>query len=195
MKHEPFGALDGVTRTGDKLRVWGWSVDPDEPWTPTDVHLYDSGVYVGAFTANGNRPDLPAEYGAAHGYDLTLPANMARGDHSFCAYAINRSYGSTNTLLGCRPYNVPAPVVAPTILAFQDWDLTSKAVDLEWTDNSGSETGYRVDRSVAGGAWQEVWRGHPNAWTWTDQAVTPNTRTAAGSWRSTTSARRRPRSA
>ncbi|MEV0567253.1 hypothetical protein [Dactylosporangium sp. NPDC050588] len=177
VKHDPFGALDGVTRTGDKVRVWGWSVDPDEPRTPTDVHFYDSGVYAGSVTANGNRPDVPGEYGAAHGYDLTLPARMTVGDHSFCAYAINRSYGGSNTLLGCRTYNVPAPVVAPTILPFQEWDLTSKLVELEWTDNSSSETGHRIERSVAGGPWQEIWRDPNNVRrTYPDQAVTPDTR-------------------
>ncbi|MFF5230213.1 fibronectin type III domain-containing protein [Dactylosporangium sp. NPDC000521] len=177
VKHDPFGALDGVTRTGDKLRVWGWSVDPDEPRTPTDVHFYDSGVFVGSVTANGNRTDLPGEYGPAHGYDLTLPVRMTAGDHSVCAYAINRSYGSNNTQLGCRTYNVPAPVVAPTILPFQEWDLTSKLVDLEWTDNSTSETGHRIERSVAGGPWQEIWRDDRNVRrTYADNAVTPNTR-------------------
>ncbi|MEV0397308.1 fibronectin type III domain-containing protein [Polymorphospora rubra] len=177
VRHDPTGALDEVTRTGNTLRVRGWSADPDEPQTPTEVHIYDSGVFVRSVTANGHRPDLPGEYGPTHGYDVTdLPANMTPGPHTVCAYAINRSHGVHNTQLGCRNYAVPAPVAAPTINPFGEWDIYSNEIHVSWTDNSTSEDGYRVERSVAGGPWAEISRRTDAFRSLTDRNLTPNTR-------------------
>lgn len=177
VRHDPTGALDEVTRTGNTLRVRGWSADPDEPQVPTDVHIYDSGVFVRSVTANGHRSDLPGEYGPTHGYDvIDLPANMTPGPHTVCAYAINRVYGINNSQLGCRTYTVPAPVAAPTINPFGEWDVYSDSIHVSWTDNSTSEDGHRVERSVAGGPWVEIWRRTDAARSLYDRDLTPNTR-------------------
>ncbi|MFB6393286.1 fibronectin type III domain-containing protein [Polymorphospora lycopeni] len=177
VRHNPFGALDEVTRVGDKVRVRGWSVDPDELTTPTQVDLYHDGTWVRSVIADGHRSDLDPRYGTARGFDIAdLPATMVPGPHRICAYAINRSYGTVNTELGCRDYTLPAPVVAPTILPFGEWGIKATSISLGWRDNSTTEDGYRVERSVAGGPWTEIWRATVPATGTTDRDLTPGTR-------------------
>lgn len=98
----PFGSLDATTRRPDGIEMFGWSIDPDQAG-PVTVHVYVDGQWGGAATAGGTRYDVAAAYpgwGAAHGYDITVPAPP--GDHRVCVYGINSGPGTTNPLLGCR---------------------------------------------------------------------------------------------
>ena len=96
----PIGNVDAVSASGNALRVSGWALDPDTS-DSIPVHVYVDGKAVRAVTANGNRPDVDRAYGkgAAHGYDVTVPA--AVGSHQVCVYAINTPAG-TNPQLACR---------------------------------------------------------------------------------------------
>jgi SpoIID/LytB domain protein len=103
---DPFGALDLATRTPDGLRVAGWALDPNSS-QPAAVHVYVNGQPRAAVEATVTRPDIAAAfpgYGAAHGYDLTVP--LAGGVNNVCTYAINMGPG-TNKLLGCRTITAP----------------------------------------------------------------------------------------
>jgi hypothetical protein len=98
---QPFGALDSVSRSGGKVRVAGWAIDPDTA-SPIPVH-----VYVGpagyARTADKARTDVGGiypGYGSAHGFVEEAPD--PGGPLSVCVYAINSAGGGTNQLLGCR---------------------------------------------------------------------------------------------
>jgi hypothetical protein len=96
----PIGSVDSATGTVGGVRVAGWALDPDTT-DSIPVHVYLDGKAVRAVTANGNRPDVDRAYGkgAAHGYDVTVPA--AVGSHQVCVYAINTPAG-TNPQLACR---------------------------------------------------------------------------------------------
>ncbi|MDP9777545.1 hypothetical protein J2S58_001168 [Nakamurella flavida] len=108
---DAFGSLDAVGLRGDEIVAGGWAIDPNNPGSPTQVHVYDSGPggtrgYAG-FLASSSRPDL-AGFGAgdAHGYNAAVPANEP-GPHTVCAYAITTGGGDGNPLLGCRTITVP----------------------------------------------------------------------------------------
>jgi hypothetical protein len=106
----PFGRLDLVSGGLKAIRVAGWVIDPDTA-APVDVHVYVDGVGIGAFTANGSRPDIGAAYPAAgpnHGFDVTFPTTT--GTHTVTVYGINVG-GGGNTVLGTRVVEVnPNPI-------------------------------------------------------------------------------------
>lgn len=101
----PRGSLDSFTVDGTGLRATGWALDPERAGA-IDVHLYLDGVGR-AVSAGGDRPDIAAAFpglGSAHGFDTSW-TNVADGDHTLCAYAINVGLGS-NVGLGCRTATV-----------------------------------------------------------------------------------------
>jgi hypothetical protein len=103
----PRGVIDLAGNAGEVqgVRVAGWTLDPDSA-ASTDVHVYvgSRGVNIGG---DRDRPDIAKAfpgYGAAHGFDVTVPAPVGR--HRVCAYAINYGPGSSHTLLGCQDVTV-----------------------------------------------------------------------------------------
>jgi hypothetical protein len=151
---EPFGSLDLVEANGDDIRVTGWTIDPDAPWIPNDVHVYVDGAHGTAATANLDRPDVEAAhpgYGRQRGYDVRIPFT-AGGRHQVCAYGIN--YPGTlgaNTLLACRDVVVPNPFgVVDSVTAangevrVQGWTIDA---DAPWLSNDVHV--YVDDRGVA----------------------------------------------
>ena len=98
----PLGGYEAASATPTSVRVQGWTLDPDTA-DPIAVHVYVDGVFRGQALANGSRPDVAAYFagwGAAHGFDVTVPAPA--GPHQVCVFAINAGPGTANTLLGCR---------------------------------------------------------------------------------------------
>lgn len=102
----PFGAVDSVRGVPGGITTSGWTIDPDTAGS-IPVHIYVGTVGV-AVAADGKRNDVAAAfagYGAAHGFNSTVPAEP--GLHSVCTYAINKGPG-LNVLLGCTNVTVPA---------------------------------------------------------------------------------------
>jgi len=99
----PFGSLDGARAAGGgRIDVSGWAIDPNAGSGAIDVHFYVNGVFKGALTADGSRPDVGAAfpaYGANHGFSGQLDAVAT--SNTVCAYGINQGMGG-NVLLGCR---------------------------------------------------------------------------------------------
>ena len=99
----PALASDGVqqTHTRDGIHVWGWTADLDAPTTALTVRFTIDGAAAGSVTANGWRSDVAAaypKYGAAHGYDLVLPASAA--GHTVCVTSVSVGGGANAT--NCR---------------------------------------------------------------------------------------------
>lgn len=95
------GALDTVTPMTGKVRVTGWTIDPDTAGSITIVVTID-GVWASTPTAGLTRPDVAAilpGYGIPHGYDLTVSAT--KGSRQVCTWATNVGPGS-GALLGCQ---------------------------------------------------------------------------------------------
>nr|WP_220035785.1 N-acetylmuramoyl-L-alanine amidase [Modestobacter versicolor] len=105
----PQGHADSATASGRSVSVSGWAVDLDTPTTPLAVHVYVDGGYAGQVTADRPRADVGALFpgtGTAHGFSGAL--DLAPGEHTICAYAINTGHGETNPSLGCHPVTVAA---------------------------------------------------------------------------------------
>ncbi|MBM9469185.1 hypothetical protein [Nakamurella leprariae] len=112
---DAFGAFDGLSVTGDRMRLTGWAVDPNAPGRASEIHVYDQAPdgtttgYAGNW-ADSSRPDVSAVFGVgpSHGFDLSVPAGRS-GRHTVCAFAITVGGGAGNPLLGCREVQVPGP--------------------------------------------------------------------------------------
>jgi hypothetical protein len=117
------------------------------------VHVYVDGTFAAPSTADAERDDIAAafpEFGASHGFDMTLA--LAAGTHDVCAYAIEVGTATgNNPLLGCRRVTVPtgAPfgaldVVEPAfgIVRVAGWAIdpdTSEPIDLHvYVDRAGA---------------------------------------------------------
>jgi surface antigen len=125
----PLGSFDETTSPAPgKVRVRGWTFDPNSPTTPIRVHVYVGGPAgsgapgfdIGATSVA--RPDVKAVYpqaGNLTGFDATVSI-PGGGRLDVFVYAINTGPGS-NVLIGSRAVSVttapPIPVLtsAPVI--------------------------------------------------------------------------------
>jgi hypothetical protein len=95
--------------------VNGWTIDPDAPTTPGQVHVYidgpaGSGARGVAVPASVDRPDVAAAYsgsGPAHGYSTAI-GGISPGPHKIWVYLINIAGGGSNKLLTTADVTVPA---------------------------------------------------------------------------------------
>ena len=105
-------------------------------------YVVERSVNGGAFTIIDNT--LPAD---STSYNDT---NVASGNHyEYYVAALNGTFMSDYSNLAVVDWTIVAPA-APTNLAASVFSATQ--VDLSWTDNALSETGYIVERSDNGGA-------------------------------------------
>lgn len=106
----PKGHVDEVKVLGfGKVKVRGWSFDPDASSTSNKVHIY-IGAQPGQAGAKGveigttaSRPDVNRTFAISgtHGFDKVL-STKARGSQKVCAYAINLGNGNHNPQIGCK---------------------------------------------------------------------------------------------
>jgi GH25 family lysozyme M1 (1,4-beta-N-acetylmuramidase) len=102
--HSPTGwfesaRVDGAAAT---LTASGWALDPDTPTYASTVQVTVDGRSQ-SVVADGSRTDVGAAYPAAgslHGFVAT--ASVVPGRHTVCAYAVDTTYSSKRTPLGCR---------------------------------------------------------------------------------------------
>ncbi|GIG39607.1 hypothetical protein [Cellulomonas phragmiteti] len=99
----PIGSFDGVSVSGSRATVWGWTLDPDTD-ARTEAHVYVDGVGVSVW-ADQNRPDVAAAFGVSPARGFSDTRTLAPGQHQACVYAIDTA-GGANTLLGCRSFAI-----------------------------------------------------------------------------------------
>jgi uncharacterized protein (TIGR02145 family) len=80
-----------------------------------------------------------------------------------CSSDPNDNGGTNVTAVPAAPTNLVATVISTT------------QVDLQWTDNSTNETGYKVERKLVGGNFSQVASTGSNIATYSDLNLTPNT--------------------
>jgi hypothetical protein len=100
--------VDAISDAGGAIDVAGWAIDPSDQ-SPTDVRIYIDGSLKAGQLANMSRPDVGAvhpAFGAAHGYNIMIPATP--GDHSVCVYAVSDVTG-IGSFLGLGHVNVQGP--------------------------------------------------------------------------------------
>jgi hypothetical protein len=116
----PFGSFDTASGGAGLASITGWTVDPDAPTLPTDMHTYVDGpagsgargIDFGA--ADRARPDVGAAnrgVGDSHGFEKTV-GDLAPGRHVLWVYAINRAGDGGNPLLRTLPVTVGQPAAA-----------------------------------------------------------------------------------
>ncbi len=125
----PIGALDSAVPGFRAVQVQGWVIDPDTV-APAQVVVFVDGV-AAAFPAGSLREDVAAAfpgYGAAHGFDVTVPA--APGVRNVCAFGINVVGTGVNVPLGCRTVVVGSPIgvlervrTGPATVSVEGWAL------------------------------------------------------------------------
>ena len=188
VRHLPYGGFDTLERDGGTLRVGGWALDPDDTGAQLAVRVNVDGTIVHEGTAR------VARTGGGWGFDLTgVPAGTDEGSHGVCVSAKNVGAGTQLwTEIDCRGYYMPGQVKAPVVRPLVKNDtLLWLRNQLRWTNDEGVE-GVRVERSVADGPWQEVYRvdGKVDAYNDTDvragtrycyRVVTTNTRPSTAS--------------
>lgn len=119
----PIANWEGVQASGAAITVSGWALDPDQPTTPSPVHVYVDGNGR-AVAADGTRTDVAAAFpgvGSAHGFSATV--QVTPGAHSVCVYAVDADLPARNAPLGCR--TVFTQVTPPT----GNWEAVSTAGD------------------------------------------------------------------
>jgi uncharacterized repeat protein (TIGR03806 family) len=132
--------------------VWG---ERSRAWTKLgSIRSGASGTFRTMLTA-------PATPGAMH-WAVYVRADPVRGTTA------ERVIQVTNT-----PTPTPTAPAAPSNLVADASSQTS--VDLQWTDNANSETGFVVQRSTAGAAYQTLAQLGANATTYTDATVVAST--------------------
>ena len=97
----PFGAIDGVERSGRTLTLTGWVIDPATQ-LPAFAQAVIDGVSAPAEPAGLDRPDVAAVYpafGEGHGYRLVM--TIPSGRHLVCVAGVGASL-SASVGLGCR---------------------------------------------------------------------------------------------
>lgn len=113
----------GVHDSSDWSVSTGWACDPDDYGQSIDVHFYadgtfETGTFLGAVTANGDRPDLLSAGvcggTAGHGFVFATPESLRDGNpHSIVVYAINIGPAAGNPVLGSSPRTIESPAPAP----------------------------------------------------------------------------------
>ena len=115
-------------------------------------------------------PDLPAGttswqdngLAASSPYTYTVKAHNAAGDS-----------GPSNEAQVTTP---SAPVVVPAApTSLTGVAGTPRSVELNWSDNSSNEEGFRIERRTGGGAWTQVKALGTDAIKWMDETVMPAT--------------------
>ncbi|WP_051701960.1 hypothetical protein [Mycetocola saprophilus] len=104
LNRSPIGNLEAVVAGPGTVQVSGWALDPDTA-SSIRVHVYVDGVGA-AFTADQVRNDVGAlypQYGAKHGFSVTVPAT--KGARNVCVYAIDTG-SQPPTTLGCQTVTV-----------------------------------------------------------------------------------------
>ena len=96
---QPVRLLDSAADAGDRIRVGGWGMDPNDTH-PIGIHVYVDGTFAGAGTANRSRPDVDAVFhrGPTFGYDFTVPAKA--GTHQVVRTGSTPALAGT-TGVGC----------------------------------------------------------------------------------------------
>jgi hypothetical protein len=109
----PKGNLAAVTASSSTVVAKGWTFDPDVPTSPLTVSVFVDGRKQGDVTADDEYWTVGEYYpeaGSAHGFSWS--GELADGRHEVCAYAVNKRYGTANTLLGCKDVTVTATAPA-----------------------------------------------------------------------------------
>jgi uncharacterized protein YkwD len=93
--HNPIGHVDYVTvLPGHKVRVSGWSIDPDYKSVAPITAIYYDGKYAGYFRTNTPRPDVAARYHAGPNLGFNITLTLPAGRHVINVYAINIRMGN-----------------------------------------------------------------------------------------------------
>ena len=151
--NSPNCGCQGMYCPPSPLPAWEWF----DVWRRTNIVSYELIGSVGGSATSYLDP------GAPPGQQAFYVVNARHTSYSFAA---------TTAEAAATTVNPPAPPAAPcclTVNAGQD------VVTIEWNDVSTNETGFRIERSTAGGAWTVVATLSANVTHTSDATVEPGT--------------------
>jgi large repetitive protein len=145
----------------------GWSSDVAPAFTtqPISQSVAAGGtVYLTAAASGTPAPTYQwkrngVAYPAWTGPTLTLSGFSSNDQGTYTVVATNSAGSVTSS---------PATVTVTS-------GVTSGPISLAWNDNSGNESGFKIERAVAGQAYSEIATVGTNVTTFTDANVTPST--------------------
>ena len=98
--HNPIGHVDSVTvLSGHRVRMSGWSIDPDYKGVAPLTAVYLDGRYVGYYRTNSPRTDVAARYHAGPDLGFNVTLTLPAGRHVINLYAINIRIGNASPRL------------------------------------------------------------------------------------------------
>jgi len=98
--HNPIGHVDTVqSLLGHRVRITGWSLDPDLKSVAPITAVYCDGHYVGYYRTNSPRPDVAARYHSAVNIGFNFIVVLPPGRHTINVYAINIRLGNASPRL------------------------------------------------------------------------------------------------
>jgi hypothetical protein len=141
----PIGNVDGLYMVDGKVRLTGWTFDPDQQ-DAIEIHVYvgqyGTGPGLGAYRANSVRWDVAAAYPAyssrQHGFQVDF--HLPPGPIELCVYAIDAKAPGGNPLLGCRVVNVTAPQGAAAIVEHDPGASTTTSTTAPPTSSATTPT-------------------------------------------------------
>jgi hypothetical protein len=106
----PIGVVDQISVSGDRVRVRGWTFDPDSPATSIQISIHEDARGVGHFPTGRSRPDVNRAYGISgnHGFDVTFTARP--GTHVYTVYGLDVDPG-VHSVIGSRKLRIARPPV------------------------------------------------------------------------------------
>jgi hypothetical protein len=158
LNESPVVGINTIGSQAGKLRVAGWTYDPDAATSPLTVTTKIDAI-THSIVANGVRNDLAAKVpkaGPNHGFDNSYA--LAEGTHRVCVTARNVSFGS-NTSIACRDVLLSfTPTAALTALTatstgatVSGWATdpdTASAISVTVTVDGRTATTIKADRAA-----------------------------------------------
>jgi len=106
----PAGSIDVFSVSNQTATITGWSYDPIESGTSTQVHVYVNNKFNGTI-ANVSRNDVNSAFGISGQHGFTINVRLDGGPNTVCIFAIGVD-PNTHSDLGCRVVTGPYPPVA-----------------------------------------------------------------------------------
>jgi len=148
---------DGATFTAPANITFAAAAS-DTDGTISQVAFYANGTPIGT--------DNTAPYGAVW-------SGVAAGTYSLTASATDNRGATTSSIAVHVTVNPPPPPAAPGSLAASA--VSSSQINLTWTDLSGNEAGFIIERTAGGGSWVEIARVGANVTAYANVGLQPNT--------------------
>lgn len=165
--------LSGSYDSGTGNLTLAWTATGDDGYVGT-AHHYEVRYHPQALTEDywalstpvGGAPAPKAPGGAEQ---WAVKVTLAAGDYQVGLKVVDES-GNASELSGVVPFSVAGPPAAPSNLKADP--ISNTRIDLTWTDNSGTETAFKIERKTGAGAYAQIATVGPNVAAYSNTGLT-----------------------